>query len=128
MELVDVIAGEFGHQSKDEWGDASQSTIDKGLGVRSPLRMRLAEDNLVNQKVAGPILERMGYRAEVAANGLEVLEALKRQTYDVVFMDGCTHAGNGWVGVLSQVGSGAAASDHSHDRECDARRPREVPG
>jgi CheY-like chemotaxis protein len=41
----------------------------------------------VNQKVAGRILERMGYRADVAANGLEALEALKRQTYDVVFMD-----------------------------------------
>jgi CheY-like chemotaxis protein/HPt (histidine-containing phosphotransfer) domain-containing protein len=47
----------------------------------------LAEDNLVNQKVAARILERMGYRVEMAANGLEVLEALKRQTYDVVFMD-----------------------------------------
>jgi CheY-like chemotaxis protein/HPt (histidine-containing phosphotransfer) domain-containing protein len=51
------------------------------------LRILLAEDNLVNQKVAARILERMGYRAELAANGLEVLEALKRQTYDVVLMD-----------------------------------------
>jgi CheY-like chemotaxis protein/HPt (histidine-containing phosphotransfer) domain-containing protein len=51
------------------------------------MRILVAEDNLVNQKVAARILERMGYRAEMAANGLEVLEALKKQTYDVVFMD-----------------------------------------
>ncbi|MFQ5568171.1 MAG: response regulator [Rhodothermales bacterium] len=52
-----------------------------------PLRVLLAEDNLVNQKVALRLLERLGYRADVAANGLEVLDALRRQAYDVVLMD-----------------------------------------
>jgi PAS domain S-box-containing protein len=61
--------------------------IDAQMGQRHPLRILLAEDNIVNQKVAVRILERMGYRADVAANGLEVLEALKRQLYDVVLMD-----------------------------------------
>ena len=51
------------------------------------LRILLAEDNVVNQKVAVLILERMGYRVDVAANGLEVLESLERQHYDVVMMD-----------------------------------------
>jgi len=86
-ELFDIIAGVFGHQATKEWDYASQPPIDKGLGARSPLRILLAEDNLVNQKVAGRILERMGYRADLAANGLEALAALRRQTYDVVFMD-----------------------------------------
>ena len=51
------------------------------------LRILLAEDHLVNQKIALLMLQRLGYRADVAGNGLEVLEALQRQAYDVVLLD-----------------------------------------
>jgi len=61
--------------------------LDADLGRRLPLRILLAEDNRINQKVALKLLERMGYRADVAADGFEVLAALERQRYDVVLMD-----------------------------------------
>ena len=66
---------------------AQQVSEDDLLAQSKPLRILLAEDNLVNQKVAIGMLGRLGYRADVAANGLEALEAVGRQTYDVVFMD-----------------------------------------
>ena len=61
--------------------------FDPQMGEKHPLHILLAEDNVINQKVAVSILERLGYRPDVAANGLEVLEALRRQDYDVILMD-----------------------------------------
>ena len=54
---------------------------------RLPFRILLAEDVVLNQKFALLALEQLGYRADVAANGLEALAALERQPYDVVLMD-----------------------------------------
>jgi len=61
--------------------------FDIQTGQRFPLRILLAEDNITNQKVALRMLEKMGYRADVAATGYEVLEAMRRCPYDVVLMD-----------------------------------------
>ena len=53
----------------------------------STLRILMAEDNVVNQKVIQQYLKRLGHQADVVSNGLEALEALKRRTYDVILMD-----------------------------------------
>ena len=57
------------------------------MGEHVPLHILLAEDNEVNQMVALKMLEKIGYQADVAANGQEVLQALERQDYDLILMD-----------------------------------------
>ena len=63
------------------------SKLDDQMAQQHPLKILLAEDNPVNQKVALGLLKKQGYRADVAATGWEALQALKRQRYDVVLMD-----------------------------------------
>ncbi len=61
--------------------------LDPEMASRSPLRILLAEDNAVNQKLALRLLERMGYAADVAGDGLAAIAALERASYDIVLMD-----------------------------------------
>ena len=66
---------------------ATRPRIDTGIAERHPLRILLAEDNVVNQKLALRLLQQMGYRADLASNGIEAIECVERQPYDVVLMD-----------------------------------------
>jgi CheY-like chemotaxis protein len=47
----------------------------------------IAEDNIVNQKIAEKLFQKLGYQVDIVNNGVEVLTALKQQIYDVIFMD-----------------------------------------
>lgn len=61
--------------------------LDNALSRQNPLRILIAEDNLVNQQLACQWLGKMGYRPDVVGNGYEAIDALRRQPYDVILMD-----------------------------------------
>jgi PAS domain S-box-containing protein len=85
--LLNTLLGILQGQPVRIRAEMARPAFETELGQSHPLRILLAEDNVINQKVALALLERMGYRADVAANGLEVIQALQRQAYDVVLMD-----------------------------------------
>jgi PAS domain S-box-containing protein len=110
--LVSVLAEQPVHVRERE---AAPSHLAPDMARRHPLRILLAEDNVVNQKVALRILGQLGYRADVAANGLEAIDAVARQTYDVVLMD-----------VQMPELDGLGASRELNQRWPGDRRPRIV--
>jgi signal transduction histidine kinase/CheY-like chemotaxis protein len=86
--LYDALAGIFARDLVSPKPESvTKTAMDKEMGKEHPLRILLAEDNQVNQKLALRILEQMGYRADVASNGLEAVESIERQVYDVILMD-----------------------------------------
>jgi PAS domain S-box-containing protein len=85
-QLYRVLIEVFTQHTTNIWEADSPHAISQ-IAAEHPLRILLAEDNVVNQKVATRFLERMGYRADVVANGEEVVATLERQAYDVVLMD-----------------------------------------
>ncbi|MBN2004854.1 MAG: response regulator [Anaerolineae bacterium] len=85
-QLYDALIGIFARREQGQ-GIELASSFDADMASRMPLRILLVEDNPVNQKVFCLILERLGYRADVAGNGIEALQALERQPYEVVLMD-----------------------------------------
>jgi signal transduction histidine kinase/DNA-binding response OmpR family regulator/HPt (histidine-containing phosphotransfer) domain-containing protein len=86
-QLQDVLAqAVMGHKVSRKLQRRS-GRLDPLFGKKNPLRILVAEDNTVNQKVIVNILSQLGYRPDLAQNGLEVLQAIDRQPYDVILMD-----------------------------------------
>jgi len=85
--LFDMLVTLLAHSATVKGSKTAKARTDPDMAARHPLRILLAEDNVVNQKLAIRFLTQMGYRADIAANGVEAIESVIRQTYDVVLMD-----------------------------------------
>ncbi|WP_228014456.1 PAS domain S-box protein [Fortiea sp. LEGE XX443] len=87
-QLYYVLTHAFRHQPLPaSISPPDSSQFDFHLAEKMPLRILLAEDSLVNQKVALLMLKKIGYQADVVTDGQQVIQALQRQPYDVVLMD-----------------------------------------
>ena len=88
FQLQDVLTHILGKNSQNAIAIPKLKSSNYNLSPAAfPLRILLAEDNLVNQKVAIHMLKRIGYQADIVMNGLEVLERLHHYDYDVILMD-----------------------------------------
>jgi CheY-like chemotaxis protein len=111
--LVRVITG----VDDQERRELTVSPFEDPIGERVPLRILIAEDNAVNQKVALMLLKRLGYTADAVGNGLEVLRALETKAYDVLLLD---------VQMPEMDGFETARRVVEHWRNSETPRPRMI--
>ncbi len=86
-QLLDAICRSANVAAQREKKSSPTPTLDAEFASRLPLRILLADDNPINQKVATSVLHKLGYRADVANNGVEVIKALEQKPFDVLFLD-----------------------------------------
>ena len=85
--LFDHILSNLRHKKTRQLRDISVKKLSAEFSKQYPLRILVAEDNLVNQKWAAKILDKMGYQPDIADNGHMVLDMVDRSAYDLILMD-----------------------------------------
>jgi len=86
-QLLEALCHALKVQTLREKKPPPTPTLDPTLAHKLPLRVLLADDNPINQKVGLSVLSKLGYRADVVSNGREVLETLGQKPYDLLFLD-----------------------------------------
>ena len=86
-QLYDALGRAFEGHTKEEKRAPVSSEFDASMAERLPLQILLADDNLINQKVRTKMLEKLGYRPDSAANGIEAIKMLEHKPYEIVFLD-----------------------------------------
>ncbi len=86
-ELFSVITNTFLKAIKRRVDEKRKERIDHNLADKYPLRILVAEDNVINQKLIGRLLGSMGYDPEIVENGSKVIQSLHKKKYDLIFMD-----------------------------------------
>jgi signal transduction histidine kinase/CheY-like chemotaxis protein/ligand-binding sensor domain-containing protein len=84
-----VLRSVFSHEGKDKLPEVQKSKplLSEDFATKYPLRILIAEDNLINQKLIIRVLTKLGYEMDIAQNGLEAIEKFDERFYDLIFMD-----------------------------------------
>lgn len=86
-QLLEALCRSMSVTAQRDKKPPASASLDANLAHRLPLHLLLADDNPINQKVARTVLQKLGYQADVAHNGLEVIKALEQKSYDLLFLD-----------------------------------------
>ncbi len=112
-QLLDSLCRAFHIQLQQEKKAPAPPALDATLAKRLPLKILFADDNPINVKVGLSVLKKLGYTADTALNGREVLAALEKHSYDIVFLD-----------VQMPEMDGLEAARHIYERMSESKRPR----
>ena len=87
VQFLDALCTALNVQIAHEKKAPALSSFDTNFARRLPLQLLLADDNPINQKVGASLLKKLGYEADLANHGLDVLRALDQKKYDLIFLD-----------------------------------------
>ena len=85
--ILNILLGVFSEESLHGKRESQLQQLDKNFSGSLPLSILVAEDNVISQKLAVAIFDGLGYRIDIAVNGLQAVQRVKENRYDLVFMD-----------------------------------------